>query len=380
MTKKRPHSRPPLRDILHEACGMLFGIVFASMTVYGATKTDLQLWRNRIGIAFFFVVGLAIFGASVRKMVHLFRPPPTAVRKRDKNLGRIIGLWLAFCAALSMVVGSLCGLLSGFVLPLLRTGTFRSGPLLAIPIASLGMAILLILPDAMGERRRRRKAPSSNLVHPFVAVSGRRRALAFCFLTAFPLGVGLLILGAVVVKGFTPDHVMAVVTGSAFLAFGLFLAWFAVPYVRRNGVRPFVRFHTSPGAVVPGRAIPVQCEIAPSVVQGATRLLVRPFVAILMLDEETSPPLDRNPEGRRPEDAAAWYGEPFLDVTDPGAMAHASFELTLPDFREFSRKEGFNPWSDSVEWRLEALLFRGSSCTRRAVFRIQIAEPDPKPK
>ncbi len=379
MTKIRPLPRPPLRDILHEAYGMLFGIVFASMAVFAATKTDLQSWNNRIGVTVFFIVGLAIFVASVRKMVHLFRPPPPAVRKRDKNLGRIIGLWLAFCAAMSMVVGSLCGLLSGFILPLLRTGTFRSGPLLAIPIASFGMAILLILPDAMRERRRRRKAPPSNHVYPFVAVSGRRRALAFCFLTAFPLGVGLLILGAVVVKEFTPNHVMAVITGSAFLAFGLFLARWAIPYARRNNGRPFVKLHAPSGEIVPGRAVTVFCDIAPAFRKKATRLLVRPFVAILTLDEKTPPPLDRNPEGRRPEDAAAWYGEPFLDVTDSGAMAHAAFKLTLPDFRKFSRKEGFNPWDDSVEWRLEVLLFRGS-VPRRAVFRIQVAEPNPKPQ
>ena len=367
--KKRP--RPPLRDILHEAWGMLFGIVLASMAVFAA-KTDLQSWNNRIGVTVFFVAGLAIFGASVRKMVQLFRPPPPAIRKLDKNLGRIIGLWLAFCVAMSMVVGSLCGLLSGFVLPLLRTGTFRSGPLLAIPIASFGMAILLILPDAMRERRRRRKAPSSNLVYPFVAVSGRRRALAFCFLTAFPRGVGLLILGAVVVKGFTPSHVINLFAGGAFLAFGLFLARWAIPYARRNNGRPFVKLHAPPGEVVPGRPVTVLCDIEPAYRKNTTRLLVRPFVAILTLDEETPLPLDRNPEGQRPDDAAAWYGEPFLDVTDPGAMAHASFELTLPDFREFSRKEGFNPWSDSVEWRLEALLFRSSSCIRRAVYRIRV--------
>ncbi len=371
MTKKR--HRPPLRDILHEACGMLFGIVFASMAVFAATKTNLQPWNNRIGVTVFFVVGLAIFGASGRKTVHLFRPPPPAVRKRNKRLADRMGLGIAFLAALAMVVGSLWWLLSGFVLPLLRTGTFRSGPLLAIPIASFGMAFLLILSDAARVRCPRTNAFPSRIVSPLVA-SGRRRALGFCFLAAFPLGVGLLILGAVVVEGFTPGHVIAVVAGGAFLAFGLFLARLAVPYAIRNCSRPFVRFHTSQGEVIPGRAIPVQCEISPSVVQGATRLLVRPFVAILTLDEETPPPLERNPEGRRSDDAAAWYGEPFLDVTDPGAMAHASFELTLPDFREFSRKEGFNPWSDSVEWRLEALLFRGSSCTRRAVYRIRVAD------
>ena len=350
---------------------MLFGIVLASMAVFAA-KTDLQSWNNRIGVTVFFIVGLAIFSASVRKMVHLFRPPLPAVRKRDKNLGRLIGLLLAFCAAMSMVVGSLCGLLSGFVLPLLRTGTFRSGSLLAIPIASFGMAILLILPDAMRKRRQRRKAPPSNLVYPFVAVSGRRRALAFCFLTAFPLGVGLPILGAVVVKGFTPSHVINLFAGGAFLAVGLFLARWAIPYARRNNGRPFVKLHAPRGEIVPGRPVTVLCDIAPAYRKKATRLLVRPFVAILALDEESPPPLEQNPEGRRPDDAAAWYGEPFLDVTDPGAMAHASFELTLPDFREFSRKEGFNPWGETVEWRLETLLFRGSSCTRRAVYRIRV--------
>ena len=351
---------------------MLFGIVFASMAVFAA-KTDLQSWNNRIGVAVFFIVGLAIFVASMRNMVHLFRPPPPAVRKRNKRLGRQVGSTIGFLFAIAMIGTGVKIFLFDFI-PFLLNGVFQSRLLMSLPVAAFGMAMAGFLADAIHERRPRRKSTSSDRVRPFVAVSGHNRSLAFCNLAACPLGIGVLTLGTLVEKGLTADRIPALLGGSAFLAFGLFLARWAIPYARRNNGRPFVKLHAPPGEIVPGRAVTVFCDIAPAFRKKATRLLVRPFVAILTLDEETPPPLDRNPEGRRPDDAAAWYGEPFLDVADPGAMAHASFELMLPDFREFSRKEGFNPWGETVEWRLEALLFRGSSCARRSVYRIRVAE------
>ena len=375
MTKKRRHLRPPLRDILRSAWDMLFGIVFAAMSVYAATKTKLPSWNDRIGAAVFLIVGLAIFVASARKMLHLFRPPSRTVRKRDEHLGKLIGLTLAFCLAIAMVSTSAMCFLFAFI-PLLLNGVFKSRLLLTLPIASLGMALLYILSDTIKDRPRRRKTSSSGQVRPLIPRSGHNRSLAFCFLAAFPLGVGLLILGSIAEEGVPKNSVLALLVGICFLAFGLFLMRLAIPYARRNNGRPFARFHVSPGEVVPGRAVPIQCEIAPSVARGATRLVARPFVAILVMEENTPPPLERDPEGRRPDDAAAWYGEPFLDLIDPGAMSHASFELTLPDFREFSRKEGFNPWGDDVEWRLEVLLFRGEACHRRTVYRIRVAEQE----
>lgn len=368
---------PPLKDLLNAVWGAFIGLFFAGIAVAAARKdVDSLSWKEWMALAVFAVVGLVMFGAGVRGSYRLYHPPSRTVRKREKRIGRTIGLWVAYAAALAMVVGSAIGLLSGFVLPLLRTGTFHSGPLIALPIGAFGASILLFLPDVMPERkcRRRLNVASVDKARPLLAMSGRRRAAALACLTAFPLGVGLLMLGALVVEGFPRNGIPAAIGGTAFLAFGLFLARWAVPSILRNGRHPFIRFHAPPGAVMPGQEIPVQCDIEPTVLKGATRLLIRPFVAILSMDETTPPPLERTPEGRRPDDAAAWYGEPLLDISDPGAMAHASFSLALPDFRKFSQKHGFNPWDDSVEWRLEVLLFRGR-VPRRAVFRIQIAEP-----
>ena len=368
---------PPLKDLLNAVWGAFIGLFFAGIAVAAARKdVDSLSWKECMPMAVFAIVGLVMFGAGVRGSYRLYHPPSRAVRKREKRIGRTIGLWVAYAAALAMMVGSAIGLLSGFVLPLLRTGTFHSGPLIALPIGAFGAAILLILPDAERRRPRRLDAASVGTAKPLVAVSGRRRAAAFACLTAFPLGIGLLMLGALAAEGFPRNGIPAAIGGTAFLAFGLFLARWAVPSILRNGRQPFIRFHAPPGAAVPGREIAVQCDIEPAVLKGATRLLIRPFIAILTMDETTPPPLERTPEGRRPDDAAAWYGEPLLDISDPGAMAHAAFGLALPDFRKFSRKEGFNPWDDSVEWRLEVLLFRGS-VPRRAVFRIQIAERVP---
>lgn len=370
-------NHPPLKDLLRTAWNALFGLFFAGMGIAVTRHWATSPWKDRIGAAVFIIVGLVMFGAGVLQVNRLYRPPSRAVRKREKHIGRTFRLWVAFAVALAMVAGSAIGFLSGFVFPLLLTGTFHGGPLITLPIGAFGFAILLILPDVERRRPRRLDAASVGKAGPLVAVSGRRRAAALACLTAFPLGVGLLMLGGLAVEGFPRNGIPAAIGGTAFLAFGLFLARWAVPSILRNGRRSFIRFHAPPGAAVSGREIPVQCDIKPAVLKGATRLLIRPFVAILAMDEETPPPLERNPEGRRPDDAAAWYGEPLLDIADPGAMAHAAFGLALPDFRKFSRKEGFNPWDDSVEWRLEVLLFRGS-VPRRAVFRIQVAEPNPK--
>ena len=59
-------------------------------------------------------------------------------------------------------------------------------------------------------------------------------------------------------------------------------------------------------------------------------------------------------------------------MTDPAAMRDAAFSFRLPDLRQFSRREGFNPLADNVEWRLEVLLFRAGG-VRRASFRVQLA-------
>ena len=346
---------PPLKDLLNAIWEAFFGLVFMGIAVVTARKNaDSLSWEERMGSAVFIAVGLVMFGAGVLRGYRLYHPPSRAVRKREKHIGRWIGWGLAFACAFGMLGGSIGGFLSGFVFPLLLTGTFHGRPLIALPIGAFGAAILLLLPDFEPERKR------------------RRRLNAASCLTAFPLGVGLLMLGALAVEGVPRNGIPAAIGGTAFLAFGLFLARWAVPAILRNGRRPFIRFHAPPGAAVPGREIPVQCDIEPAVLKGATRLLIRPFVAILTMDETTPPPLERTPEGRRPDDPAAWYGEPLLDISDPGAMAHAAFGLVLPDFRKFSRKEGFNPWDDSVEWRLEVLLFRGR-VPRRAVFRIQFA-------
>ena len=372
--KRAARKHPPLKDLLNAAWEAVFGLFFASIALAAARQgADSPSWKDRMVIVVLIAAGLATFGHGVLRFVRLFRPPTRAVLKREKRIGRMIGLWIAYAVALAMFVGSVVVVLREVALPLLRNGTFRAGPLIVLPIGALGAAILLVLPDAIRRHPVRPDAASADTSPPLVPVSGLRRAAVCACLTAFPLGVGLLVLGALAAEGF-PRKTIPAVFGTAFLAFGLFLARWAVPYAIRNGRRPFVRFRATPGAVEPGSGISVRCDIEPAALKGATRLLIRPFVAILMSDESTPPPLRRTPEGRRPDDATAWYGEPLLDVADPAEMASSDFVMELPDFRKFSRKKRFNPWDDSVEWRLEALLFQGGVPRRRAVFRIQIKD------
>ena len=92
------------------------------------------------------------------------------------------------------------------------------------------------------------------------------------------------------------------------------------------------------------------------------------------LDGKT-PCIRKTPEGLPVDDPAAWFGPPQLDVSDPAQMRDAAFDFRIPDLREFSRREGFNPLGGNVEWRLEILLFR-SGHVRRESFRVQIARSE----
>ena len=368
--KKRPRRREGERNDswLMVPVGAVFAVIGALGVAGRLENTDPSNWKDRVGAALFLVVGIGLVFFGVRGIVRRFRPPSRETKRREERIGRIVGRLVAHAAGLAMTVGGL----AAFVF--LRLRAFRPSGTVAerfeafvwLPVAAFGIAILGVVPSPFPRRAR----PEDAFAPAIVPVS-RARRLMRAFLPLFPGGVGALLLASALTEpGASDNRLVGLVAGGAFLAFGLFIGWFVVRDLVHN-LRPFVRVDAPRGPVEPGRAIPVRLALAPDALAGATRLVARPFLALFELDGRT-PWRRKTPEGLPADDPAAWFGPPQLDVTDPAAMRDAAFSFRLPDLRQFSRRAGFNPLADNVEWRLEVLLFRAGG-VRRASFRVQLA-------
>ncbi len=352
-----------------------FGAVFAAIGALGLAgrleNVDPSNGKDRIFAAVFLVAGIGLVFFGVRRIVRRFRPPSRQTQRREERIARTVGLLVGHAAGLAMTVGGLVAFVFLRLRALRPPGSVSSRlePFLWLPVTAFGIAILGVLPSPFPRRAR----PEDAFAPSLVPVS-RTRRLMKAFLPLFPGGVGVLLLLATLSEpGTDADRTFGLVAGILFLAFGLYIGWHVVRDLAHN-LRPFVRVDAPRGPVEPGRGMPVRLDIAPAALDGATRLVARPFLALFDLDGKT-PCIRKTPEGLPVDDPAAWFGTPQLDVSDPAKMRDAAFDFTIPDLREFSRREGFNPLGGNVEWRLEILLFRSGRVCRES-FRVQVARPE----
>ena len=371
--RRRSDRRDPSRgdDWLFAPVGAGFAAIGALGLAGRLENVDPANGKDCAFAAVFLVAGLGMVFFGVRGIVRRFRPPSRETRRREERIRRFAGRLLGHAAGLAMTVGGLVAFAVFRLRALRPSGTVaeRFEAFVWLPVAAFGIAILGIVPSPF----RRRLRPEDAFAPALVPVSRVRRIMRMA-IPLFPGGVGALLLAsALAAPGVAADRTVGFVAGGCFLAFGLFLGWFAIRDFAHN-LRPFVRVAAPRGPVEPGCGIPVRLDIAPDALVGAKRLVARPFLALFELDEKT-PWLRKTPEGLPADDPAAWFGPPQLDETNPAKMRNATFVFSIPELREFSRREGFNPLGDNVEWRLEILLFR-SGGVRRESFRAQIARPE----
>ena len=367
--KKRPFRR--VREWNDDWLAVPVGVAFAAVGALGLAgrleNVDPANWKDRALAAVFLVVGIGLAFFSVRRIVRRFRPPSREAQRREERIARIAGRLVAYAAGLAMTVGGLVAFVVFRMRALRPSGSVASRfeAFLWLPVMAFGIAILGVLPSPFPRRARPEDAYAPSLVPV-----PRARRLMKAFLPLFPGGIGVLLLQA---AGTDADRMVGLVAGILCLAFGLFIGWYVVRDLAHN-LRPFVRVDAPRGPVEPGRGIPVRLDIAPDALVGAKRLVARPFLVLFELDEKT-PWLHKTPEGLPADDPAAWFGPPQLDQSNPAKMRNATFVFSIPDLRKFSRREGFNPLGDNVEWRLEILLFQSGRVCRES-FRVQIARPD----